>query len=317
MFFAVNPWTPDVISRCVEGVTSTSPGKASFPFILIDGAFDEAFFDAPLWRHSTRYALYDQTALAALGKVGLWLVALKGDKETVVEYLTVLHARANGTPMWSLLVSSVAEDTLVQHLRPYLLARTNDGLDWPVRWGDTRVLPNLLAALTDVERTQLMTPLRAWHYLDRHGEVQRLQGLGLTEAASIPWRIWALDDERFHALVDACEADHILSRIDDVRPDLLRHDTPARVHEQVQACLRQADRGALNAAPDRQALVMLGLTLVPKSFQHPAFQKLLQRTRAGHGYADELSALPDEFWENCARSDEATTTVTKGDLHAY
>lgn len=307
MFFAVNPWAPDAISRCVESVTSTSPREASFLFILIDGAFDETFFDAPLWRHSTRYALYDQTALAALGKVGLWLVALKGDKETVAEHLTALHAQANGKPMWSLLVSSVAADALLQHLRPYLLARTDDGLDWPVRWGDARVLPSLLAALTDVERTHLMTPLRAWHYLDRHGEVQRLQGLGLTETASIPSRIWELDDERFHALVDAGEADHILSRIDDVRPDLLRHDTPARLHQQAQACLRQADRGELNAAPDRQALVMLGLALVPDSFQHPAFQKLLQRTRAGHGYADELNALPDEFWESCARVDEAAT----------
>ncbi|MBA4111537.1 MAG: hypothetical protein C0487_18300 [Leptothrix sp. (in: Bacteria)] len=307
MFFAVNPWAPDVISRCLESVTSTSSGEANFPFILIDGAFDETFFDAPIWRHSTRYALYDQTALAALGKVGLWLVVLKGDKETVAEHLTALHARAYGKPMWSLLVSSVAADALVQHLRPYLLARTADGLEWPVRWGDTRVLPSLLAALTDVEGKQLMAPLRAWHYLDRQGEVQRLQGLGLTEVDSIPSRIWELDDKRFHALVDAGEADHILSRIDDVRPDLLRHDTPARIHQQVQACLRQADRGALNAAPDRQALVMLGLALVPDSFQHPAFQKLLQRTRAGHGYDDELNALPDEFWESCARPDEAAT----------
>lgn len=305
MFFAVNPWAPDVISRCVEVVTSASQGEATFPFILMDGAFDETFFDAPLWRHCTRHALYDQTALAALGKVGLWLIALKGDKKMVAEYCTALHAQASGKPMWSLLVSRVSGDELVQHLRPYLLARTTDGLDWPVRWGDTRVLPSLLAALTDVERTQLITPLHAWHYLDRQGQVQHLQGLGFTEVASIPWRIWELDEERFHALVDAGEADHILSRIDDVRPDLLRHDTPARIHQQAQACLRQADRGALNAAPERQALVMLGLALAPDSFQHPAFQKLLQRTRAGHGYADELNALPDEFWESCARSDEA------------
>ncbi len=298
-------------------MTSTAAGEVGHPLLLIDGAFDETFFDTPLWRRSTRHALYDQTPLAALGNVGLWLVALENSSQAVTESLTALHAQANGKPMWSLLTSTVPANELAPHLRPYLLARTEDGLDWPVRWGDTRVLPNLLKALTDVECNHLMRPLRSWHYLDRQGQVQSCQGLGQAEVPPPLWRLWEVDDARFQALVDAGEADHILSRIDDVRPDLLRHDTPARIHHQVQACLQQADRGVLNAAPDRQALVMLGLALAPDSLQHPAFQKLLQRTRAGHGYADELNALPDEFWESCARQDEATTIVTKGELHAY
>ena len=308
MFFAVNPWAPDVIPACVDAVASSAMSEVCHPLILIDGAFDENFFDMPHWRRSTRHALYDSTALAALGKVGLWLMALEGGSETVAECLTAVHSQANGKPMWSLLISAVPGPVLAQHLRPYLLARTTDGLDWPVRWGDTRVLPNLLAALTDLERTQLMAPLRAWLHLDRHGQLQSSSGLGQTEELLPLWRIWALDEARFHALADAGEADHILSRIDDVRPDLLRHDTPARLHQQVLACLEQADRGALDAAPDRQALVMLGLTLVPDFFRHPDFQKLLQRTRIGHGYADELNALPDEFWESCARPDKSVAT---------
>lgn len=306
MFFAVNPWGADVISRCVDGMASSTAGEVCHSFILIDGAFDETFFDTPTWRRSTRLPLYDHTALAALGKVGLWLVALEGDTHSMPEWLTTLQAQVNGKPMWSLLISTVPAAQLVHHLRPYLLARTADGLDWPVRWGDTRVLPGLLASLTHAERDHLMAPLRAWLHLDRQGQVQQCKGLGHAEAPSPLWRFWELNDVRFHALVDAGEADHILSRVDDVRPDLLRHDTPARLHRQVRVCLQQADRGALDDAPDRQALAMLGLTLVPDFFEHPAFQKLLQRTRSGHGYADELNALPDEFWKSCARADEAT-----------
>ena len=68
-------------------------------------------------------------------------------------------------------------------------------------------------------------------------------------------------------------------------------------------CLKLADRGGLQAAPDRHALSMIGLNLDEAFMQHPAFERLLNNTRAGASFAQEIKALPDDFWDACARQD--------------
>lgn len=310
MFFAVDPWSADAISSLVKQVIKPPQDKPVFPILLIDGAFDVSFFDKAVWRSTKRASLYEGTSLAESGAVGMWLIELDGEAERIEASLKGLHQSVGHKPMWSLLVSAVSAADLSQHLKSFLFARTADGIDWPVRWGDARVLPNLLAKLNEQERNHLMHPLYAWCHLNRQGMVQVHEGSGHAELlASTPWPIWEMDDARFHALVDEGEADHIIGCIEDVRPDLLKSCSPSQAHQRVQACLKLADKGGISAAPQRQALAMLGLILDECFMQHPAFVKLLANTRQGSNYEQELRALPEVFWSDCERKSSSATLV--------
>ena len=302
MFFAVDPWSADAISSLSKQVIKPPQDEPVYPILLIDGAFDVSFFEKAAWRDAKRTSLYKGTSLAESGSIGLWLIELDGDADKIEAILAALNQSVGHKPMWSLLVSAVSVADLSKHLKSFLFARTADGIDWPVRLGDARVLPNLLAKLKEEERNHLMHPLHAWCHLNRRGMVQVHEGGGHAELpASTSWAIWELDDARFHALVDEGEADHIIGCIEDVRPDLLKSCSPSQVHQRVQACLKLADKGGISAAPQRQALAMLGLILDECFMQHPAFVKLLDNTRQGSNYEQELRALPEGFWSDCER----------------
>ena len=302
MFFAVDPWSADAISSLAKQVIARHQEEHVYPILLIDGAFDASFFEKAAWRGAKRTSLYAGTSLAESGTVGLWLIELDSAAEKIEASLMALNQSVGAKPMWSLLVSAVNVADLSKHLKSFLFARTADGIDWPVRWGDARVLPNLLAKLKEEERNHLMHPLHAWCHLNRRGMVQVHEGGGHAELpASTSWAIWELDDARFHALVDEGEADHIIACIEDVRPDLLKSCSQSQVHQRVQACLKLADKGGISAAPQRQALAMLGLILDECFMRHSAFVKLLDNTRRGCSYEQELRALPDVFWSDCER----------------
>ena len=318
MFFAVNPWLPGTVSSLLDGIFEAPQAAAHAPYVLllIDGSFAPTFIDSPVLRRLPGLAVYANTSLEALKSAGLWLFELPRHRDQLEKVMSELKPHLDGKPMWSLLSSVMPAAALAAHLRPFLFARTGDGLDWPVRWGDTRVLPNLLGVLTKAERTHLMSPLHAWLYLDRQGALQVVNGPG-GEAASdaTPWQRWELDDQRFHALVDAGEADHILAGIDDVRPDLLKIYPPAQTHHRVQQCLQLADGGRIASAPPRQALSMLALMLHERFMCHPAFKQLLHNTREGSTYEHELQAMPDDFWTDCVRDVEAGMQPDKQQTH--
>lgn len=302
MFFAVNPWSEATLvqlSAAVEAAQATD--RSCHAFALLDLAFEPGWLEEPRWRRTMPCPMYAQGRLAELSSLGLWLLPLRHVAPTTPEALAALQRRVNGKPMFSVLLSAWTPEDLSAYWQPFYLARTPDGLEWPVRWGDTRVLPHLMAALTPAEHAHVMAPLQAWLGVNRSGEVMRWDGPGLTDARSWPDQVWALDDVRFGQLVDACEADAVISRIDDQRPDLLKLNTPWECHHMVAQCLSLADHGGLLAAPDRQALSMIGMSLDAEFLKHPAFLRLLDNTRAGSGFAQEIKALPDEFWNDCAR----------------
>lgn len=302
MFFAVNPWSDATLVQLSVAVQAAqATGRSCHAFALLDLAFEPGWLEEPRWRHTMPCSVYAQGRLAELSSLGLWLLPLQHVAPTTTEALAALKRRVNGKPMFSVLLSAWTPEALSAHWQPFLQARTPDGLEWPVRWGDTRVLPHLMAALTPTERAYVMAPLQAFLSVNRSGEIMRWDGPGLTAALAWPDTVWALDDVRFGALVDACEADAVISRIDDQRPDLLKHHTALECHQRVARCLSLADRGNLHAAPDRQALAMIGLNLDTGFMQHPAFERLLNNTRAGAAFAEEVKALPDEFWDACER----------------
>jgi len=303
MYFATNPplaTLPVQIAQEFQQLRDASPSEAVQLFALVDGAFDEAFFQGRSARALPRQSLYAGTALQGLGAAVPYLLTAPEGAEARLAWLSQLFAACGAKPMLSILACVLNADELVRHFRPYLIAITPDTVEWPVRWGDTRVLPMLLDALTEPERGQLLAPMTRWWWPGRDGALRSWQGKA-TLPAPVSFDKMPMGDEVFAKLVEMSEADAVLANLYDSQPDLFRTDSPAQCHARVARHLRVASANGIHAAPARQHFSALALLLSDDFTQHPAMTDLLRRTRQGADYNDGISALSGEFWRTTER----------------
>jgi len=303
MYFATNPWPPGMTERMLATLKqscdqATNPG---YTYVLLDAGFDQALPTAFPWRRHIERTLYDDTPLTGLKAVAPLLLSLPSAPEKQFTWFNELAESCTGKPMLSLIHSATPAPALATHFRPYLRARTEDSLEWPVRWADTRVLPALLAAMTPRERTHLLAPLHIWVTVDRQGEMMQWPGQGNPHPEPVDFDCWPLDDARFSRLLDAAEADAVIGSLHDTQPDLFDARPPAANHACVERHLAIATQNAIAGAGARRHFAMLALCLKDDFSTHPALQHLLKRTRAGANYQTEVAALPAEFWEQCAK----------------
>lgn len=300
MYFATNPprlMLPSEIAEEFEQLNEASPLHL---FALVDCAFDEAFFNERYQRGLPRQSLYADTGLSALGAAAPHLLSAPEGEEAREEWLRQLFAACEGKPMISIIASVLNAAELVRHLRPYLIARTPDTVEWPVRWGDTRVLPALLDTLDEAQCSHLLSPLSRWWAPARDGGLVKWDG-GVTSPLPGDFDKLPVSDEIFANLVDTSEADAVLTRINDSQPDLLAMASPAECHARVARHLRIANVNHIHAAPDREHFSVLALTLADDFTELPTMSGLLRRIQQGTDYGSEISALPDEFWQEAER----------------
>lgn len=303
MYFAVNPWPNGTSERLLSRLQALRE-QAQVPvysYILLDASFDQNLPTIFPWRRHVEGALYDDTRLAGLKVVAPHLLRLPDESEKQLTWLNELTASCSGKPMLSLLCSTVPAQTLMAHFRPYLLARTEDSLEWPVRWADTRVLPTLIAALTPAERIHFMAPIHSWLCIERSGGVLEWPGEGLPNPAPADFDCWLLDDARFSDLVAEAEADGIIGALHDTQPDLFDLQEPAANHASVKKHLAIASQFGIESAGSRRHFAMLALMLNDDFAEHSAMQTVLKHTREGADYAVEIASLPAEYWQQTER----------------
>lgn len=307
MYFAINPPLDTLPAQIAQEFTELREALSGAPshallrmYALVDGAFDESFLSARYTRTASPLSLYTDTALQALGMAAPHLVAAPDGVQEAKGWLSHLFSAANGKPMLSLIASPLGVAELARHLLPYLIAMTPDTVEWPVRWGDTRVLPELLKALPHSQRHHFLSPVKRWWSAGRDGNLLRWEGAAMLPAPAGFDKL-PLSDEQFAALVDAAEADSVLANLYDSQPDLLEVDSPAQCHARVATHLELASANGIHAAPARQHLSTLAVLLAEDFTRQPAMVELLRRTRQGASYHDELAALPDEFWSAAER----------------
>lgn len=307
MFFAINPpldtlpaHIAEEFAELREALRRTQPQTSLRLYALVDGAFDESFFSVRYPRTVPPHSLYADTALRALGMAAPHLMAAPDGAHEARGWLGHLFSATNGKPMLSLIASPLSANELARHMRPYLIAMTPDTVEWPVRWGDTRVLPGLLEALSESQRDHFLAPVRRWWSAGRDGDVLRWEGAAVLPAPTGFDKL-PLSDESFAALVDAAEADSVLANLHDSQPDLFLAESPAECHARVARHLELASENGIYAAPARQHFSALALILADDFTQQPDMVELLRRTRQGASYHDEVAALPDEFWNAADR----------------
>jgi len=299
----LNPWPNGVPQRLLSKLQALRE-RARVPvysYILLDASFDQNLLAAFPWRQHIEGGLYDDTRLTGLKAVAPHLLGLPDEPEKQLTWLKELVASCSGKPMLSVLSSAIPAQVLITHIRPYLFARTEDSLEWPVRWADTRVLPVLISALTPAERRHLMAPIHAWSCLDRSGEMLEWSGESLPSPVPADFDCWPLDDARFSHLVAEAEADGIIGALYDTQPDLFDMQEAAANHACVKKHLAIASQFGIDGAGARRHFAMLALMLIDEFTEHPAMQAILKGISEGADYATEVASLPAEFWQQTER----------------
>lgn len=303
MYFAVNPWPTGTHERLLASLQSFREQRVAtgYTYVLFDASFDQTLLTVSPWRRHVECTLYDDTRLAGLKAVAPHLIRLPAELEKQAAWLKELADACSGKPMLSLLYSAIPAQALAAHFRPYLLARTEDSLEWPVRWGDTRVLPTLLATMTAAEREHFLAPIHDWLCIDRTGEVLNWPGVGSQNPASVDFDCWPLDDARFSHLVEEAEADAVIGALYDTQPDLFDMQEPAANYACVKKHLAIASQNGIEGVGARRHFAMLALMLNDEFTEHPAMQRVLKAIREGADYAAEVAVLPAEFWRQTER----------------
>jgi hypothetical protein len=300
MYFAVNPTSPTLPAQIAQEIESLRTQHEDAPFhviALVDGAFDEQFFKSYPRSRWPRQSLYANTSLQSLGIAAPQLTTFNGQPAGLTKWLENLFSNCSGKPMLSIIASAIDAESLQQHLHPYLVCRTEDTVEWPVRWGDTRILPGLLDSLSEVQRKQMFSPIHSWWTANREGGELKWVGGGDKCPVSSEFDKWPMAESNFVALVDLSEPDAILSGIHTNQADLLQDHNPVHAHWAVSRCLKVATAHNIEAAHARQHFSVLAL-MFPDSFtEHPAMAEALNRIRDGHDYFSEIDELPTDFWD--------------------
>lgn len=303
-YYAVAPLAENCAAQMLAVIHASGtlePGRDEYGcYALVDGAFDEAMWKKAPWRNLPRQSLYADTDLGPLGDAAPQLVQLPLDAEMLRTTLTALCAHCSCKPMLSLIVSRLEMAALRKHFAPFLKARTEDGMEWPIRWADTRVLPALLTHLSAACMTALQAPLLVWMCPMRDGALAVWQGGDAASVAAPDFDMLPLDDAGFATLVAQAEPDAILNALHDRQPDVVTRHAPYDCHQRVSWVLQCADEYEINSAPVRHHLAMLSLQLAPGFTQHPAMVAALAEAGRGGDYLAQIRALPESFWSEVA-----------------
>lgn len=301
MYFAIQPADPATPARISHDLAALRAQRPDLPLHLcglVDCAFDEKLPTNRRWSRQPRYSLYEHTSLHALADASPHLFAAPGDVADETVWLQDLFMTCAERPMLSILACSLRVEALRAHLRPFLIAYTPDGLGWPVRWGDTRVLPALMDVLPPDHRKYLLSPFHCWWTSSRDGTLISWPGSACTTVPEPEFDKLPMDDAAFACLVDRAEADAILANIHDTQPDVLRRHHPIECHALVTRHLGIADAYGMTAAGARRHLCVLALCLAADFTSHPTMAETLKRVRDGAEYRTAIADLPADFWRD-------------------
>jgi hypothetical protein len=301
MYFAFDCLLPEFANKtmgALAALQNVHSGKPLSIFVLIDGAFDEEFLTKVFRTDLNRISLYEGTPLSSFGKSALFLVQIEMEQAFSTSWMGKLINASGGRPMWSLIVAAVDINKLAKHFAPFLIAKSDDSIEWPLRWGDTRVLPHFLNELEPKFIDVLLQPIYSWFMPSREGDLLSWCGHGRSEYEAAEYERLPIDEITFGKLLDTSEPDAVASQIHDRQPEFLRSLLPSECYRRIKRQLSIADRFNMRQPAVRQHFSTMALFLREDFLDLPALNVLLGNVRAGSDYMDEVGLLGDSFWED-------------------
>lgn len=267
MYYVTDPYHPALKQQLRVAVlqqqTKCAAGAAELHvYALVDGAMDEAW-GQHLWQEcqgnpQELRAVYAGTPLEDAEEAGLFLFAVQEDQ------IDSLLGKATARPMLSFLQSSLSLDAMCAHLAQFSRGQTADGYWFPLRWGCPNRVADLMAVLSEPLCKNLLGGMAAWHLIARSGSLQTIPGAqGQVQPDSRPEGLLthgvALGDTAFAQLLDAGEADLILSRELTQLPEEIQGRKAVLLHAMALAVLKEMDVAGIDAHRSRSELLVRSL----------------------------------------------------------
>ena len=267
MYYVTDAYHPDLQQQLRTAVLQQQVARAAdapelHVYALVDGAMD------PVWGKSLRLdcqrspnelrAVYDGTPLEDAEDAGLFLGMVQDDQ------VEVLLGKARPRPMLSFLQSTLSLDAMCEHLAQFSRGQTSDGYWYTLRWGCPNRVADLMSALGDSLGNALSSGFVAWHLIARDGSLQTIKGTqGQAELSAKPERLLShgvvLSDAAPLQLMEAGEADLILSRELSQVPEEIQGRSAALLHDMAQAMLKEMTAAGIEAHPVRSELLIRSL----------------------------------------------------------
>lgn len=293
MYFACT--TPDSSSAAADLWASFQSHKDTLSsrllFAVVDMAFDCKLAQRLRYgKKSTPIAL--GTPLAALAE---HLPHLYGPIESRGAVETLLRG-AEETPMISFIASEVDIDVLTEALKPLLLVETSDGNRWPLRYGDTRILPELLALVTD-SAIPLSPVIASWWWPDRIGKLQVFEVDQGKHEQIAPADHLFFDDAQFGRMLTGARPDAIIDQLHQACPEILDRLLPHENFTKVKAALEELPPACRDSSELEIRWCSLALAFDEPLSQIDWFFNVLQASNSVGELLVHLDDIPDEVWE--------------------
>ena len=304
-YFAFDRPSPSATVEAVETIAALKDnhnGKPLYVFALIDGAFDEFFFETTFRSALPRISLYESSELNGFGKAAPFLLCAPEAEDQLPEWVARLLMACGSRPMWSVIASAIPSAEFVKHFSRFLTGQCNDNLEWPIRWGDSRVLPELLTKLPSTYLSDILEPVYLWLASSRQGTISKWAGSGKRPAQSLETKKLLLDDGTFARLVEASEPDAVINQIEQTEPELLRYRKPSESYTLVRRQLEIADKVGIKHTGARKHFAAIALYLRDDFLATDEFQAVLVNVKGGKDYFSEVRALPEHFWNELSRT---------------
>lgn len=250
--------TPSAFKSALEALLTRSEADDAHVYWLID----QSALPAPPWlqRHlqSVEWADLLQPGEQVSLDGATPLVLSYVDRQQTLRFATALFEVAQFANAVSLLVCS----SPLRELRNALAARTrvvlSQNMQALLRFFDTRTLPQLPSVLSADQYALFMHGIDEWWFLDRWGDLQRMQhpSTAWAQTASLPI---ALDERQEQLLVDDGLSDAVIDLLITQRHPAVMDATPPQQYELVQPLVARAQRFGVSDPPQALAFVAKAL----------------------------------------------------------
>jgi hypothetical protein len=210
--------------------------------------------------------------------------------------LQLLVEIAQHAPAVVWLASALPLQDLAGTLREKLRAEMADRQLIMLRYGDPRVLPELIRVFDDVQRVHLGRGVKTWWWLDRANAIQRWQprdsGLDLPQPGFARAAI-TLSDTQVGELLDASFADRVLDLLGSHHPTLVRRFDQAARYALVTELIKRARVAGLSSEFDCANFTAVAMSLGHDFAERGDWKGIMACVKAGElSFGDAI-----EKWE--------------------
>lgn len=295
MYFACSPPNRDTLSS--ELIASFQKVSLAFGGLLQLYAIVDAGFESPLarWARNHGVSIGEKSSLAAI-KNHLPFVIPLSEAPSAREVSRLIGA-AKRSPMISFVASRSDATKLVRDLQALLVAHTDDGMRWPLRFADTRVLPVFLGELAHAEsRHVLTTDIHAWWWPRRDGQLDAFLNTATAKPAAPTNRHLELSDRQFDHMMNAAMPDSVIARLHQACPDILDLYAPHENHGRVSAALEVLISKGFDSAELQLRWAALALSFRQALEDIPELVAALAEAPSDGDLLARIDQLPDEVW---------------------